>query len=130
MADAGVCETATIHYMSDLKSDPKQEFFLYFALEGRRFKRTDTSMWCINVFYQEIWAVSARPKPPNHNKCKQKILTLQGLDFVTPLLHDDQEKNQLLHFMGFCPKWWRHGIVDPIFDLKSLLKWTQIKYQG
>ena len=41
---ASVCETATIHHMSDLESDPEEVFFSYFALEERRFKRTDTSM--------------------------------------------------------------------------------------
>ena len=46
---------------------PRGGVFSYFVLEGRRFKRTDTSMWCINESYQEIWAVSARPKPPNSN---------------------------------------------------------------
>ena len=45
------------------------------------------------------------------------------------LLHDDQEKYQFLDFMRFCLKRWRHVIVDPIFDLKILQKWTQIKYQ-
>ena len=34
----------------------------------------------------------------------------------TPVLYDDQEKHQLLDFMGFCPKRCRCGIVDTIFD--------------
>ena len=37
-AYAGVCETAMVHHMSDLESEPEEGFFSYFSLEGRQFK--------------------------------------------------------------------------------------------
>ena len=114
------------------RTRPWRGCFPYFSLEGRWFKQTYTSMWCINESYKKYGAVSARPKPSEHNQCKQTILTLQVSDFVRlnrmggwrgsgplhspTLLYNDQEKNQLLNFMSFCPNQVRHGVVNPIFD--------------
>ena len=45
---------------------------------NKLINRCDASMSLIMKF----GAVFARPKPSHQNKCKQKILTLQGLEFV------------------------------------------------
>ena len=64
---ASVCETATIHHMSDLESDPEEVFFR--TLPWRRddlnelIHQCDASMSLIKTY----GAVSARPKPPEHN---------------------------------------------------------------
>ena len=124
----------------------RRGFFLYLALKGRRFKRTHTSMWCINETYQKIWGRICYTKTTRPQLMQTNNFNPAGSDFFmlnrlgagplycpTPLLHNDQEKNQLLllHndqeknqlllFISFCLKRWRPGIVDPIW-LKKFTK--------
>ena len=85
-------------------------------------------MWCMNECYQNgpYLLDQNHQTTTNANKqfhpCKgRNLLGSIGwgewpLRSPTRFLRNDQEKSQLLEFMGFCPKQWRHGIVDPIFD--------------
>ena len=97
----------------------------YYALEGRRFKRTDTSMRSINKSSQKIWACiwHTRTTTP---QLIQTILTQKRLDFFmlykvgggkvgggkweeiihfsTSLLHRDKENNSVVRFHEFSPK--------------------------
>ena len=62
----------------------------------------------------------------NFNPAGSDFFTLNRLEpgplcFPTPLLHNDKEKKQLLHFIIFCLKRWRPEILDPIW-LKKFTK--------